>query len=71
MKTDDCEIVGGECYYDGSGLAPTQLFAKFFDSEGHEAHVEERIWTELEDWYRSAEGQEEERNQVVTSEGIA
>lgn len=40
-----CEILGGECYYDGSSLAADE-FLETFLSQGEDA-----VWTMLEDRY--------------------
>lgn len=44
---DECEILGGPCYYDGSGLnawAPFEVMLRGGD---------EALWAYLEDYYRS------------------
>jgi len=49
---DDCDVLGGECYYDGSGLNAIPLMRKLV-AEGHEA-----VWRELERYYRQIFGEE-------------
>lgn len=43
---DDCSIIGGRCFYDGSGLNAEPVFARLI-AEGSEG-----VWSELEDYYR-------------------
>ncbi len=45
--SDDCPVIGGVCYYDGSGMRADKLVREFIP------HGEEVIWHELEDVYRS------------------
>jgi hypothetical protein len=52
---DRCDVLGGgvRCWYDGSSLAPSELFRKLQDADS--AHAEELIWAELVEWYGSLE----------------
>ena len=43
---DECDILGGKCYYDGSGLQAEPILEKFL-REGEEA-----VWEELEEYYQ-------------------
>lgn len=43
---DDCHLIGGPCYYDGSGLAADGMFGLLV-REGSEA-----VWAALEEYYR-------------------
>ena len=45
IMDDNCEIIGGPCYYDGSSLAAETVLDKFL-VEGVEA-----VWKELEEYY--------------------
>lgn len=45
--TEDCPIIGGRCYYDGSGLAAYRVY-DILVSEGSED-----VWKRLEQEYRS------------------
>lgn len=44
-KLESCQLTGGDCYSDGSGLAAQDLFAQFV------AGGEEVVWKKLEEWY--------------------
>jgi hypothetical protein len=46
---DDCPIIGGPCYYDGSGLAAQRLAEQFTE------HGESVIWAKLEENYAQLE----------------
>jgi hypothetical protein len=46
-QTHDCDLIGGTCYYDGSGLNAQRLIQPFLDG-GSDA-----VWRELKDFYRS------------------
>jgi len=50
---DDCDVLGGECYYDGSGLNAIPLLEKLV-AEGDEA-----VWKELEKYYEETFGEKE------------
>ena len=43
---DDCHVIGGPCYYDGSGLAGKELLEVLI-AEGGEA-----VWARMEAYYR-------------------
>lgn len=43
--SEDCEYIGGPCYYDGSGLRAISVFERF-TAEGADA-----VWKELEEEY--------------------
>lgn len=47
-----CDLLGGECYYDGSGLNAQELFNKLL-REGGEA-----VWKEMEEFYHSTFNEE-------------
>jgi len=49
---EECRILGGKCYYDGSGLDAIPLLEKLV-AEGDEA-----VWRELERYYRLTFGEE-------------
>jgi hypothetical protein len=46
---DDCHLIDGECFYDGSGLQAKRLMERFF-AEGEDA-----IWTMLQWTYEQIE----------------
>jgi len=50
VRFDGCEILGGVCYYDGSGLRAVPL-VEMLVAEG-----EEVVWRELEKFYRETFG---------------
>lgn len=50
---DDCDVLGGPCWYDGSGLAAEDLFRAFAD-QGADA-----VWAYLDDYYRERFGTED------------
>ena len=64
MMSSDCPVIGGPCYYDGSGLAAESLFAKLV-AEGHEA-----VWKAMEKYYTDTFGAEVSvQGRSVTQEG--
>lgn len=48
---DDCPVIGGPCYYDGSTLNAEPVFNRMV-AEGHEA-----VWEELERYYKQVFGE--------------
>jgi len=47
VMTGDCPIIGGPCYYDGSGLMAEDVFKIFV------AHGSEGMWKDLERRYKT------------------
>lgn len=45
----DCDILGGQCYYDGSGLFAAEKTKEFFSIRGES--IEPHIWKFLEEQY--------------------
>lgn len=53
--TENCEYIGGPCYYDGSGLAANRIW-KVLLEEGDKG-----VWRELEEYYLDLFGEEKEQ----------
>lgn len=45
---EDCPVLGGECWYDGSGYLASEVMAKFIKQRNFKV-----IWDELMDFYQS------------------
>jgi hypothetical protein len=50
--SSECDILGGTCYYDGSGLAADRLIPAFLE-RGTDA-----VWEKLTEWYTDRFGDE-------------
>lgn len=59
--TEDCEVIGGQCFYDGSTLA-AQDFLPQFIAEGEAA-----VWARLEQEYTSRFGEPSNAEPVAVS----
>jgi hypothetical protein len=51
VGSDKCGVIGGRCFYDGSGLNAEPVMAKFLNKG------EEALWKELEKYYKEIFGE--------------
>lgn len=45
----DCDVIGGKCYYDGSGLRADDWVQELFSVRGE--HIDKLVWKKLEEEY--------------------
>lgn len=57
--SEDCGIIGGRCYYDGTSLGAEELLSRL------SANGVDAVWDELEQWYRIRRREADELTQEL------